>query len=135
MRRARTLLLSAALVLSACGGGVTGPGRTVPPTTGATLSAATARQAVAALCRIAEGLPRGRAEAAFYDRAHATLHLIAATVQPVDPAAAGRLLEAKYRVEADLRAGGGGLTVHARLLAEATRQALDVLGLRVPGCG
>jgi hypothetical protein len=93
-------------------------------------------EAVLGLCAIAGATERDAAEAAFADRSHQTLHVIAAAVQEVDRAVAAELLEAKQAVEADLAepALPAAFPDHVGSLLDATRAALDTIGLDAPDC-
>ena len=130
------------LALGSCGG-AGDPTPTVAPTsstvTGATgsLSAGASARALEALCEITVTIDREAARAAFYDRAHATLHAIAAAVGNVDRASEGTLLAAKQRVEADLEAPSlpAGFSSDVEALRVATSTALGVLELPAPDCG
>jgi hypothetical protein len=89
------------------------------------------------------------ASRAFLDRAHLPLHVLAASVQPRDTAAAGTLLEAMFRVETVLFATtvvpGSEVTPVAQASptetaanVEQLRQAMEnaalVLGVRLAAC-
>ncbi len=82
--------------------------------------------ALAALCVAqdeAAGRPRA-AEARFFDRSHATLHLMARALEDVDRPLAARLLEAKQKVEADFSglASGDRVADDLGTLAEVTAE-------------
>lgn len=130
------LLVSVPLTLTACGGGgATAGGGTVPDVSG-TVTAEAANRAVLALCGIAGETDLGTATATFYDRAHETLHAIAAAAEQVDRPAAAALLTAKSRVEADLeqQALPEGFGADVAALIAATGEALEALGLPTPPC-
>ncbi len=76
------------------------------------------------------------AEVRFFDRSHATLHLIARALEDVDRSLAGRLLEAKQRVEADFSGLASGDRVADDLgrLAAVTGEGLDRLAVPRPPC-
>ena len=97
-----------------------------------------ADEAMAALCDIAQGRVTAfdEVQAAFNNRAHETLHHIAAAAEEEDPASAGALLESKSGVEADLEQeeAPAGLADHAAALAEATAAAIRVIGLNAGAC-
>jgi hypothetical protein len=97
-----------------------------------------ADEAMTALCDIAEGRVTAfdEVQAAFNNRAHETLHHVAAVAQEEDPAAAGALLEAKSVVEADLEQEDppADLADHAAALAEATAVAIRRIGLNAGTC-
>lgn len=98
-----------------------------------------ANEAMSALCDIAEGrvMAFEEAQAAFNNRAHETLHHIAAAAQEEgDAAAAGALLEAKSVVETDLEQEEppADLEDHVAALAEATVAAIRVIGLDAGPC-
>ena len=76
------------------------------------------------------------AEARFFDRSHETLHVIARALEDVDRPLAGRLLEAKQKVEADfsgLASGERTADDLGRLVAVA-REGLDRLAVPSPPC-
>jgi hypothetical protein len=76
------------------------------------------------------------ARAAFYDRSHEMLHVIAAALEPVDRAHAARLLRAKQAVEAGLAAPAAPAELGNELdrLTEVTRAGLDRLGVGSSAC-
>lgn len=136
-RRARPSLVLVALVLAACGGGDAGPSPSPLPS-GALgpVTPEAADESVLGLCEIVDSTDRAEAEATFLDRSHETLHVIAAATEVRDRAAAADLLEAKQRVEADL-AGEElppGFAADVEALVDATRAALDSIGLNAPPC-
>jgi hypothetical protein len=114
---------------------------TVPSTVmvaGEPVSVAPLRQAAVAVCRAAGQAkvdPQG-ARAGFYDNAHEPLHELARLVGEVNRARAGRLLETKEAVEADLDAGRPGLRLAADInrLAVATNAALAAINIPAAPC-
>ncbi len=76
------------------------------------------------------------AEARFFDRSHATLHVVAAALEDVDRPLAGRLLEAKQKVEADFSGLASGARVRDDLgaLVAVTGDGLDRLAVPRPPC-
>jgi hypothetical protein len=125
------------LLGSACGGS-DDDDVTSPPPSGALgpVTTEAAGEAVLGLCELADATDAAQAEATFLDRAHETLHVIAAATEVRDRAAAASLLEAKQVVEADLSernlpAGFGG---DVGMLIGATRAALAAIGLDAPAC-
>lgn len=94
--------------------------------------------AVAQLCVARDKAPeRPRAaEARFFDRSHTTLHLIARALEDVDRPLAGRLLEAKQKVEADFAglASGDRAAEDLDRLVDVSRDGLDRLAVPVPPC-
>ncbi len=76
------------------------------------------------------------AEARFFDRSHETLHVVARALEDVDRPLAGRLLEAKQKVEADFSGLASGDRVADDLgrLVEVTALALDRLAVPIPPC-
>lgn len=127
----------AAVVLAACGSsGETGPAS--PSGALGIVTEEAADRTVSGLCRIRTTLAKDRdgANRVFYDRSHDELHVIAAAAQGEDPAVAGRLLQAKERVEADLRPERlpGGFVQNLDALIAATRDALGAIGLEAPRC-
>ena len=135
-----TTALSAAMIAAAA---ACGPSRTdvTPPAPSGSLGVVTtedARRAVSALCEIAasEGTDRDAANAAFYDRAHQTLHVIAAAVEMRDRAAAAVLQQDKGVVEEDLarRRLPRSFADDVEALVGRTRDALARVGIDVPPC-
>jgi len=76
------------------------------------------------------------AEVRFFDRSHETLHVAARALEDVDRPLAGRLLEAKQKVEADFSGLASGDRVADDLgrLVEVTALALDRLAVPIPPC-
>jgi hypothetical protein len=93
-------------------------------------------EAIAALCELRGATDRDTANALFFDRAHSTLHVLAAATEPVDRVPAAGLLEAKQVVEADLQADTlpESFAGDVADLLEATRGALEAVDLPAPGC-
>jgi hypothetical protein len=138
-RRGGVLALSAALSLAACGGGYGGDASTPSPLPSGSLGVVTpgaAAAAVQGLCDVRDAPDAPAANAAFYDRTHQELHVIAAATEERDRQAAGVLLEAMQRVEAELERPllPGEFSADVEALAGATRAALDSIGLDVPAC-
>ena len=77
-----------------------------------------------------------QASTTFYDRSHDALHTLARALDPVDRAAAARLLEDKERVETDFRRNASGSELAASLdaLARSTRRGLAALSVEVTAC-
>jgi hypothetical protein len=77
-----------------------------------------------------------QANTTFYDRSHDALHTLARALDPVDRAAAARLLEDKERVETDFRrnASVSELAASLEALARSTRTGLAALSVEVPAC-
>jgi len=128
----------AALVLVSCGSdGEMGPAS--PSGALGAVSQEAADRAVSGLCEIrtTHAKDRDAANRVFYDRSHEELHVIAAATQDEDPAVAGRLLQAKERVEADLapKRLPGGFVRDLDALIAATRETLGTIGLEAPRCG
>jgi hypothetical protein len=94
------------------------------------------REAVLGLCQLGGARDIDEAEGIFLDRSHATLHVIAAAAEMRDRASAAALLEAKERVEADLIRGElpARFRRDVRRLIDATRSAVDGIGLEAPMC-
>jgi hypothetical protein len=95
------------------------------------------RGVVEALCEAKDEAPRHPEEArtTFFDRAHDSLHDIAAASGEVARSSAARLLEAKQAVEADLEAmGTPELASDLGRLIAATRDALKDLSVSTEGC-
>lgn len=86
------------------------------------------------LCTARDAGSFGRAADAF-GRAHADLHELARTVADRDRRAAGRLLEAKQRVESALaRNASDVLATELPELVTAVRSALQTVGSPAPSC-
>jgi hypothetical protein len=141
------VLLILVSVPAACTGGRAAPGSpsSSDTTTGATIVVAGAPVPAARLTDALENLCQARteapdrpqaAEARFFDRSHETLHLIARALEDVDRPLAGRLLEAKQKVEADFSglASGDRVADDIGRLVEVTRAGLDRLAVPVPPC-
>jgi len=131
-------LLAVALVAAACGSdGGESDGPSVPPS-GALgpITSEAAAVAVRGLCDLESATDRAEAEATFLDRSHETLHVIAAATEVRDRGAAADVLEAKQRVEADLAGADLPPDFAADVVAliDATRAALDAIGLDAPAC-
>ncbi len=100
---------------------------------------ADADQTLAALCRMI-GLGRSELDPAngtFYDLLHEKLHVLAAATEPVDRALVAGLLQAKARVEADLRTGDRlpfEYTGDVEALLATATAALEAVGLKATGC-
>jgi hypothetical protein len=129
---ALALLSGLGLLAAACGG-------EDEPTASGSLGPVTqadADRAVLALCETAEATDLAAAAAPFHNRAHQTLHAIAAATEGRDRAAAAGLLAAKQRVEADLAETDlpPGFADDVEALLGATRAALDAIGLDAPAC-
>lgn len=131
-------LLALALVVAACGsdGGGNEDPSVAPSGALGPVTAEAATAAVRGLCDLESATVRAEAEATFLDRSHETLHVIAAAAEVRDRGAAADLLEAKQRVEADLL--GADLppefAADVGALIDATRAALDAIGLDAPAC-
>jgi hypothetical protein len=95
-----------------------------------------AEEAVSGLCDLRTATDGVEAEATFLDRSHETLHVIAAATVVRDRSAAADLLEAKQKVEADLAFAElpPDFATDVGTLIEATRAALEGVGLEVPAC-
>lgn len=91
---------------------------------------------VAELCTARASVGDIQAAADTFARAHGSLHDLARELADHDRARAGRLHEAKQRVEAALRATPSPdaqvLTVRLDRLIDATRRGLDRLDVTVP---
>jgi hypothetical protein len=134
-RRFAATVLTLAVVASACGDD-RDDGERVPSGSPGVVTPEAAREAILGLCELASTTDALDAEATFLDRSHATLHAIAAAAEAPDPASVTALLEAKQRVEAALARDDLPPRFRrdvARLI-DATRAALDALGLDAPPC-
>jgi hypothetical protein len=133
------VLSAAALVgLSSCGASGSGMARPLPSGSLGVVTVEGARRAVSALCEIAahEAADRDAASAAFLDRAHQTLHVIAAAVEVRDRPAAAALQQAKGVVEEDLarRRLPRSFADDIAALVSETRNSLERVGIDVPPC-
>ena len=139
MRRSLAAIpLMAAVGLVACGGGSAAP-TSIPSGPSGSLGVMTAEagaQTLAALCDLRATTDRDPANALFFDRAHQTLHVLAAATETVDRVPAAGVLEAKQTVEADLQADAlpEAFPDDVRGLLETTRTALETLDLPAPAC-
>jgi hypothetical protein len=126
------------LALVACGAGAPGasPAPSGPSGSLGVMTAEAGTQALAALCELRGVTDRDQANGLFFDHAHLTLHVLAAATEPVDRVPAAGLLEAKQVVEADLQADALPETFpdDVGALLEATRTALEAVGLPSPAC-
>jgi hypothetical protein len=126
------------LVLTACGGGAAEPtpAQSGPSGSLGVMTAEAGTEALAALCQLRSATDRDTANGLFFDRAHLTLHVLAAATEPVDRVPAAGLLETKQVVEADLQADALPETFSddVEALIEATRTALHTVGLPSPAC-
>jgi hypothetical protein len=135
LRPVSALLL---LALVACGGGSpdASPAPSGPSGSLGVMTADAGTQALSVLCELQSVTDRDQANALFFDHAHLTLHVLAAVTEPVDRVPAAGLLEAKQVVEADLLADTLPETFSDDVggLLEATRTALEAVGLPSPAC-
>ncbi len=130
-------------LLLACGGGEGDrpPGSATGPTivvAGDGVPVVQMTDALADLCTARDEAPdRPRAaEARFFERSHATLHVVARALEDVDRPLAARLLEAKQKVEADFSglASGDRVADDIGALLAVARDGLDRLAVPVPPC-
>ena len=135
-------VLVAAVALAACrssGEGSVSSPSVLPSGSLGVVTQRDAEDAMRGLCevRAVDASDRDRANALFYDRSHQELHVIAAATEVRDPPAAGRLLQAMQRVEADLKGPRLPATFgeDAEALIAATANALAAIGLTSPSCG
>ena len=140
MRTPRTdlalVVLVIAIVSAACGGDADDD----DPATGGTPAAVTAEVAATAsgaLCELATTTDVGVARATVYDRAHVTLHDIAAEASRAEEGSDAAVLIAKQRVESGLEGDAlpEAFAGDVELLRAATEQALARIGIGVSGCG
>ena len=135
-------VLVAAVALAACrssGEGSVSSPSVLPSGSLGVVTQRDAEDAMRGLCevRAVDASDRDRANALFYDRSHQELHVIAAATEVRDPPAAGRLLQAMQRVEADLKGPRLRATFgeDAEALIAASAKALAAIGLTSPSCG
>ena len=130
-------------VSSGCGegeseGGAPGPAGSPAEVTVPGLPPGRVHDAVEGLCRARQeaGADVNAARTTFYDRSHEPLHAIAGALEPLDRPLAGRLLEAKQAVEADLAnpARAPSLTADIDRLLEVTRAAVGRLSATSASC-
>ena len=129
--------LSVAAALVACGSDEKPPA--VVAMAGQTVATAKLRSIADGLCAAAGQAAGGDIDTArqtFFGQSHEGLHLIARALQDDDRAAAGALLEAKQKVEADFTTPPPGAQVAAdlRRLAELTRSSLARFKVGVAAC-
>jgi len=130
------LALVVALAVSACGASA--------GTTPKAVNVGGAQVPVAQLSSVLGGLCDTRragtdavsARTAFYNHAHENLHVLATATEVPDRRAAGRLLEAMQRVEADLAPVGDRtlLPTHVNELLRTARASLDRLDIPSRSC-
>jgi hypothetical protein len=132
-------LVMVAVSAAACADDGTGGANGGPLPSGSlgVVTPAAAADAVLGLCRLAGSTDAAEAEAVFLDRSHGTLHVIASAAEARDRASAAALLEAKQVVEADLARDElpASFRRDVERLLDATRAALDAIGLDAPACG
>lgn len=139
-RERAACVVAASLALAACGGYGGSEQATTPPVLpSGSLGVVTSDAAVAAvqgLCDVRDAPDTQAASAAFYDRTHQELHVIAAATEVRDRSKAATLLEAMQRVEAELERPvlPVGFSADVESLVGATRGALGSIGLDAPGC-
>ena len=128
----------AALALAACGGAGAEPSPAPSGPSGSlgVMTADAGAAAVTALCELRDETDRDAANATFFDRAHQTMHVLAAATETTDRAAAAGVLETMQVVEADLRNHTlpAGFHDHVAALVVATRAALAADVLPAPPC-
>jgi len=95
-------------------------------------------RALAGLC-VARGQAArtpARVRTTFFDRSHGTLHVLARALENVDRRSTARVLEAMFRVEADLAFDHPPASLPADLdtLIAAARAGLRRLDHAAPGC-
>ena len=95
-------------------------------------------RALTGLCvaRDQAGRTPTRVRATFFDRSHGTLHVLARALENVDRRSTARVLEAMYRVEADLKFDRPPASAPDDLdaLIAAARAGLRRLDHPAPGC-
>jgi len=137
-RAGALLVILVATVTTSCGdyGGDDGEPSPLPSGSLGPVTPNAADEAVLGLCEIVHATDRDSAAAAFADRSHQTLHVIAAATEEDDRAAAAGLLIAKQLVEADLSEPTlpEGFAGDVEALLVATRGALEAIGLAAPPC-
>jgi hypothetical protein len=135
VRRAILALLVVVVALTACDRG--GADEPAPPPSGSpTVTPAKASQTMDALCELERVADTQDANAAFYDRAHVTLHAIAGASGELDRGVEAEVLTTMQRVEADLeqRALPDGFAADVVALRTATSDALRLIGLTSSSC-
>jgi hypothetical protein len=137
-RSLRPLTLALALLVgcSADGSTTATPAPSGPSGALGVVTAQAAAETVSALCGMRRDTDRDTANAVFYDRAHGTLHALAAAAEDIDRAAAGQVLVTMQRVEADLQADELPATFgeDAGALLLSVRSALATVDLPAPDC-
>lgn len=133
---ATILIVALALGVMACGRGGMGDPPTPTPSASATVTASTAATAVDALCRMAELDDVTDAKATFYDRAHATLHAIAAAADAKEVGSDTELLISMQRVEVELEETSlpPAYGEDIRALHLITVRTLDGIGVEARPC-
>jgi hypothetical protein len=139
MTRPLLLLTAVSMLLTGCTGGGAPAASSAPPGPSGSLGVVTvqaAAEAISAVCGMRGATDRDAANALFFDRAHSTLHALAATAEPIDRVSTAQVLLTMQRVEADLQADELPATFEddARALLEAMRSALATVDLPAPAC-
>ena len=135
VRRVVPLSLVIVVALAACDrGGADAP--TPSPAATPTVTPEKASETMGALCDLEAVTDPQDANAAFYDRAHVTLHAIAGASGEVDRGVEAEVLTTMQRVEADLEqpALPDGFTADVVALRAATSEALRLIGLKASDC-
>lgn len=136
--RCLPLLCTVAVLLAGCDTGAAQPDPSASGPSGSlgVITAGAAAEAVGAVCELRGVTDRDEANALFFDRAHQTLHVLAAATEVVDRVPAAGLLEAKQAVEADLQADAlpGTFAADVAGLLDAVRRALRTVDLPTPAC-
>lgn len=137
-------MAAAAVVgLVALGAGCSGSSPGSSPSPGRTIVDGKDTVPVARLVDAAAGLCQARkvaatdpvaARAAFFDRSHEALHIVARVLEPVDRPLAAQLLEAKQKVEAELDAGPPSLAGDLGRLSDVYRAGLGRLAIESSPC-
>jgi hypothetical protein len=129
------------LAFAACrssGGGGASPTPSGPSGALGVVTIDAASTAVQGLCtmRSTDANDLRDANGVFYDKTHDELHVIAAATEVKDRTLAAHLLQAKEKVEADLtdEKVPEGFVDDIDALLSATQDALQAIGLTVPGC-
>jgi hypothetical protein len=136
--RCLPFLCTVAILLTACGGAAARSDTAPSGPSGSlgVITAGLAAEALGAICEMRGATDRDEANALFFDRAHQTLHVLAAATEVTDRAPAAELLETMQAVEGDLQGDGLPETFSSDVanLLDATRGALGTVSLPAPPC-
>jgi hypothetical protein len=129
------------VLFAACGdASSSGPSEAGPTVTGSlgAFDTGDAAAVVSGICELRDpAITRNDANAIFFDQVHERLHVLAASVEPVDRPVSGAVFEAKEKVELDLEGDqlAASFEDDVASLLQAVVRSLDTVGLPSGRCG